>query len=72
MAQTGTTIYAPDSVGSLILVDVDGNQIPMTDDRRNFWSPRFSPNGRLVAVSIVTGTGYDIWIYDLSRVARAT
>ncbi len=60
-------VYAPDSGSSLLMVHVDGRQFTVTQDRRNFWHPRFSPDGRRVAVAVTTATSNDLWIYDLAQ-----
>jgi serine/threonine-protein kinase len=36
----------------------------MRPDARNFRNPRFSPDGRKLAVTVISGEGSDIYVYD--------
>jgi serine/threonine protein kinase len=51
----------------LVMVDREGTQQPLLDDRR-FWVPRFSPDGRRVAFGELglEGGTEDVWIYDFA------
>jgi serine/threonine-protein kinase len=40
---------------------------PLTNDRLTFVEPRFSPDGRRLAVEVITGNTSDSWVYDLER-----
>ncbi len=48
---------------SLLLVDRQGNAQPLRAPKRGYWAPRFSPDGRRVALTIEL----DIFILDLDR-----
>jgi Tol biopolymer transport system component len=39
----------------------------MTADRQTFVEPRFSPDGKRLAVQILGSAGSDCWVYDLER-----
>ena len=39
----------------------------MTEERQTFVEPRFSPDGRRLAVEIITGSASDSWVYDIER-----
>ena len=39
----------------------------MTQERQTFVEPRFSPDGRRLAVEIITGSASDSWVYDIER-----
>jgi len=65
----GTLVYVParpDAENTLVWVDQEGNTQPLTEIRRVFHSPRLSPDGRRVAVTI-GGPNGNIWIYDIAR-----
>jgi eukaryotic-like serine/threonine-protein kinase len=63
----GTLVFAPgDLTHSLVLVDRGGRRTRLTEDRRGFRFPRFSPDGRRVAVTIDPRPS-EIWVYDLAR-----
>jgi eukaryotic-like serine/threonine-protein kinase len=55
---------------TLMLVDRDGRATPFTDVRGAYAHPRFSPDGRWVAVTIETESGSDIWLFDIQRGTR--
>jgi DNA-binding winged helix-turn-helix (wHTH) protein len=65
--------YVPASgptVKTLLWVDRNGWSRPLTQDRKDYNSPRFSPDGKRFAVTIVDGAGAPgVWIYDLEREA---
>jgi len=77
LSPSGTLVY---SFGSdkrrLVLRDSSG-VTPVSDELREFWAPRFSPDGQRIAVTVTTGTGPDswnIWILDrrLKTLTRLT
>jgi Tol biopolymer transport system component len=54
----------------LVLVDRQGQARPLTEIIRRFRDPRFSPDGKQLALGVfpdVAGTTNDIWILDLTR-----
>ena len=53
------------SQGRLVLSDRAGKQRPVGDFIRLFIGPRFSPDGRRIAVTINEGGAEDIWTFDL-------
>ena len=66
--------FVPGERLSLVFVDRDGSVRPATNDHRDFHSPRFSPNGRLVLVDFSDEFGRDAWVLALARgtMLRAT
>jgi Tol biopolymer transport system component len=55
----------------LVLVDRNGNGTPIVDERGNFMSPSYSPDGTRVAVERFEGSGRrTIWVFDLISGAR--
>jgi len=72
ISATGTMAYIPgpdttDLDRTLVWVNRNGVAVPVSDVRRPFASPRISPDGRRIAVSILESGNYQIWIYDLER-----
>ena len=56
------------STGHLVRVAArDGAETRVFDEQRAFRYPRFSPDGRQVAVGVTVAAGSDIWLYDLAN-----
>ena len=70
ISETGTLVYVPGLTERvshrLVWVDREGNATPVVTDVRQFWGPRFSPDGTRLAMWIA-GENPDVWIYDLAR-----
>jgi serine/threonine-protein kinase len=72
VSATGTMAYVPgpdstDLDRTLVWVDRKGVAVPVSDVHRPYASPRISPDGQRIAVSILESGNYQIWIYDLER-----
>jgi serine/threonine-protein kinase len=71
VADDGTLVYLEGQAGTpryeLVLADRRGAATPFAEERQTFVEPRFSPDGRRLAVEIVTGTTSDSWVYDIER-----
>jgi Tol biopolymer transport system component len=72
LSATGTMAYIPgsdtmDLDRTLVWVNRKGIAVPLSDVHRPYASPRISPDGRRIAVSILESGNYQIWIYDLER-----
>jgi len=52
---------------NLVWVDRNGGTQPMVDIQRRFLDPRFSPDGKSLAVTILDGDTANIWIYEIER-----
>ena len=50
-----------------VWIDRQGKIEPLISEERDFRDPRFSPDGRFLAVAIDTDGNSDIWVYDLER-----
>ncbi len=70
VSPVGTLVYVPGGVDhTLVVVDRSGKATPLTDERRGYRFPRFSPDGRRVAVTVdpPDQSDSDIWLYDVER-----
>ncbi len=68
-SNNGQAVYLPgnDAGGASIQwMDREGKMTPLRATRAAYYGPRFSPDGKNLAVEIVNQTR-DIWIYDWSR-----
>jgi len=70
ISNDGQLVYLPGSLNQdleLVWVDRDGKVTPLPLPPRAYNTPRISPDGSKVAVTIglVTGSDNDIWVYDL-------
>ncbi len=74
VSSTGVLAYVPadSSVPShaLVLVDREGRSTRASDLRAAYEYPRFSRDGRRLAVTIASASGGDVWVYDLDRDTR--
>ncbi len=70
VAADGTLAYipAPSLNGrTLVWVDRDGTEEPLSTEPRAFAPPRLSPSGDRVAVPVTDGDSQDIWVYHLAE-----
>jgi serine/threonine-protein kinase len=49
----------------LVIVDLKGVARPFTDERRDYWRPRISPDGTRVAVEVFDGKATHIWVVSI-------
>jgi serine/threonine-protein kinase len=66
LSHSGVLVYyggLPES--EVVLVDGHGGTRPVLSERRAYGFPRFSPDGKRIALTISAGTSSDIWIHDL-------
>ena len=69
-SEDGSLIYKRDSTrgkNSLIWVDREGNEHPISLQSGRYSHPHVSPDGRLLAVTNDSPYGSDIWIYSFER-----
>ena len=74
ISRTGTLAYVPGVTAyELVLREVDGSERLVTEQRPFFENPRFSPDGRRLAVATRRrpGEGADIYIHDLETGAES-
>jgi serine/threonine-protein kinase len=68
ISRTGTLAYLGGSASSqLVVVDEHGVGNPIVPDSRNYAYPRYSPDGRKVAVAVATAGERDVWIVDVQN-----
>jgi Tol biopolymer transport system component len=72
LSASGTLVYVPERQAAtrsrIVWMDRQGQVEPLIDDMRWYSSPRISPDGRSVAVTIVEHSrSYDVWIYDIAE-----
>jgi len=67
LAENGTLVYVRDPQSSSIVVaGVDGQRDSIAGGPRSYTFPRFSPDGRRLAVVVTEGIAQDIWVFDLA------
>ncbi len=74
LSESGTLAYVTGSATSrLVLVGANGGVRPLLSEPRTYESPRFSPDGKRIAVA-VSARPPDIWVYDIAAgtLARLT
>jgi Tol biopolymer transport system component len=68
IAQNGTLIYAPAAASGLStirLLDQSNGSTALVDEPGSYLWPRLSPDGTRLAFSILSGSDFDISIYDI-------
>jgi Tol biopolymer transport system component len=48
------------------LVDFHGQSQPLLSEKLSYAYPRFSPDGRKIAITVATPAQRDIWVYDIA------
>ena len=69
VSRTGSLVHVPrtsSAVRTLVWVDRDGREEPLTAEPRAYEYPRISPDGTKVALA-ASDQESDIWIWDLTR-----
>ena len=69
VSRSGSLIYASGpGVSQVVMADTLGHVRVLLQEPRNYGSPRLSPDGKRLALTISTsiGTQSDIWIYDIA------
>jgi len=69
-SQTGTLVYLPGKAAagvSIYWMDQAGKMTPLLQAKGDYISPRFSPDGKRLALEIKNAAASDVWIYDLER-----
>ncbi len=64
LSQSGTLGYLPVAQQSRLMLAGGGSEVALREELADYETPRFSPDGRRIAVSIGNGDGADIWVLD--------
>jgi serine/threonine-protein kinase len=68
LSVTGSLWYvAGPSMGHLVHVGNGRPEARLFEEKRSFRDPRFSPDGRKVAVEVTGTNGSNIWVYDVAN-----
>jgi len=70
VSKTGTLVYRGGGPGSLVTVewlDASGKRQALPAKPGSYTQPHVSPDGKLLALSIVSGSAQDLWVYDWQR-----
>jgi serine/threonine-protein kinase len=71
VSDTGLLVYRPGSDElapfTISWADRSGDLDSLWDDEGIYGSPRLSPDGRRLAVSVQRGDDWDVWVYDIER-----
>jgi serine/threonine-protein kinase len=66
ISRNGTLVYFGGSASSqLVTVGAHGVATPIVPDSRSYAYPRYSPDGRKIAVAVATAGERDVWIVDV-------
>ena len=66
LSSSGTLVYQGGAVPTeLVWSDLHGAAEPITIDERSYGYPRLSPDGRKIALTVISAAQRDIWIYDI-------
>ena len=63
-SRSGTLAYLPSASMSRMVLTGGGTEVALRSEPANYETPRFSPDGRRIAVSIQADDGWDIWVLD--------
>ena len=70
VSQSGALAYLPGGDrDALVVADIEGAERSVLDEQPRFHRPRFSPDGRALAVAVARASersGDDVWIYDVA------
>jgi tRNA A-37 threonylcarbamoyl transferase component Bud32 len=69
VSANGTLAYLTRDANRRLMVEVDrlGRERVLSPDLRGYDSPRYSPDGKRLAVRIQDSEGFHIWIFDFAR-----
>jgi serine/threonine-protein kinase len=73
VARDGSLVYVSGKIGSgrtLTWIDRTGRATTALETRAGFQSPRLSPDGKAVVVSVIDQAGLGLWRYEFERGSR--
>jgi serine/threonine-protein kinase len=66
ISASGSLVYeAGTATSQIVLTDLQGRAKMLVPDSKTFGHPRFSPDGKRLAIDAATPASTDIWIYDI-------
>ena len=66
LSASGALVYAADQPLSLVQIDRTGHRETLSEGRR-FHSPRYSPDGKRIALDLMENGDRDVWTFDLRQ-----
>ncbi len=66
LSASGSLAYSGMGQLSRLVLAAPGSEVPLLTDAHAYSDPRYSPDGRRVAVSIAGGNSSDIWVTDVA------
>jgi serine/threonine-protein kinase len=74
VSDNGNLAYIPREPEALVFIDRNGASRLVTSDRRNYHTPKFSPDGRRLSMDFNSVEGRNVWILGLGdgSLVRAT
>ncbi|HEX2463027.1 MAG TPA: protein kinase, partial [Thermoanaerobaculia bacterium] len=67
----GRLVYAAEAAQAkaypAVWVDRDGRSSLLTEQPGLYANPRLSPDGKRLSLTVLDGTNWDIWVYDIER-----
>ena len=67
VSPTGTLVFQSNATSSQVgLVDETGKFAPILGEPLPYLYPRYSPDGKRIALTIGTGARSDVWLYDVA------
>lgn len=64
LSPAGTLAYMPGAGATRLVLAGAGKDEPVRNEAAAYDTPRFSPDGRKIAVTITTGDTEDVWVFD--------
>ena len=66
LSESGSLVYQPRATTShLVLVAPGGAERILIKEAKSYSNPRFSPDGKRIAVGVTSGASTEVWIYTL-------
>ena len=66
LSGSGTLLYASGGAQSTVVLADSSGETPLLTEPRDYAYPRYSPDGKRLALAITSGATSDIWVYDLA------
>ena len=67
LSSNGTLVYMQGaSTSQVVLVDEAGQSRTLLDEKRRYFHPRYSPDGRRIAFDVASSATTDVWVADIA------